>query len=346
MKIAMLSPVAWPTPPTGYGPWELVASNIADGLVQRGHDVTVFATADSMPAGTLHAICPHPYELDKSINPDVWMPMHIAECFEHAERFDLIHNHCDFRALVFARLVNTPVITTIHGFSSPSIYPAYEKYNADTWYVSISDSDRYDKLDYVSTVYNGIDLRDFTFRDQPGEYLLFIGRIHYEKGCAEAIQIAKASGKRLIIAGFVQQDDYFKLQVEPYIDGDRVRFIGAVEAKQRDELMGHALAVLHPVMEPERFGLIMTESMACGTPVIAFDKGSPREVILHSQTGYVVDDVQAAADAVAEIHTINRRACREHVMQHFTIEQMVDGYIQAYEQVLEEHASGGKRQVS
>ncbi len=343
MKIAMLSPVAWPTPPMGYGPWEQVASNIADGLVQRGHDVTVFATADSLPAGKLHAICPKPYELDKSINPDVWMPMHIAECFEHADDFDLIHNHCDFRALVFARLVNTPVITTIHGFSSPSIYPAYEKYNADTWYVSISDSDRYDKLDYVSTVYNGIDLSQFTFRDTPGEDLLFIGRIHYEKGCAEAIHIAKAAGKRLIIAGFVQQEDYFKDSVEPHIDGDQVRFIGAVEAAQRDELMGSALAVLHPVMQPERFGLIMTESMACGTPVIAFDKGSPREVIAHGQTGYVVDDVQAAADAVAKIHKIDRHACRQHVEQNFTINQMVDGYIKAYEQVLEQHNHGGKK---
>lgn len=340
MKIAMLAPVAWPTPPKGYGPWEQVAGNIAEGLVRRGHDVTLFATADSHTAGKLHAICPRAYEQDKSINPDVWMPMHVAECFEHAGEFDLIHNHCDFRALVFARLVNTPVITTIHGFSSPSIYPAYEKYNADTWYVSISDSDRYDKLRYVGTVYNGIDMSQFTFHETFGEDLLFIGRIHYEKGCAEAIQIAKAAGKRLIIAGFVQQEDYFKEHVQPHIDGDRVRFIGAVEAAQRDELMGNALAVLHPVMRPERFGLIMVESMACGTPVIAFDKGSPREIIRHGETGFVVEDVQAAADAVSQIHTIDRHACRSHVEQHFTIEQMVDGYERAYERVLQEHASG------
>lgn len=342
MKIAMLSPVAWPTPPKGYGPWELVASNIAEGLVRRGHDVTVFATADSFTAGKLHAICPRAYEEDKSINPDVWMPMHIAECFEHADEFDLIHNHCDFRALVFARLVNTPVITTIHGFSSPSIYPAYEKYNADTWYTSISDSDRYDKLKYVSTVYNGIDLTDFTFRDTPGDYLLFIGRIHYEKGPAEAIQIAKRTGKKLILAGFVQQNDYFEQQVEPYIDGDQIQFIGAVEAERRNELMGNALAVLHPVMQPERFGLIMTESMACGTPVVAFDKGSPREIIRHGETGFIVNDVQAAADAIANIHTLSRPACRQHVEQKFSIEQMVDGYVQAYEQVLKEHTNGGK----
>jgi glycosyltransferase involved in cell wall biosynthesis len=343
MKIAMLSPVAWPTPPKGYGPWEQVASNIAEGMVNRGHDVTLFATADSLTACRLHAICPHAYEEDKSINPDVWMPMHIAECFEHADEFDLIHSHCDFRALVFARLVKTPVLTTIHGFSSPSIYPAYEKYNADTWYTSISDSDRYDKLDYVGTVYNGIDLSDFTFRDTPGDYLLFIGRIHHEKGCAEAIQIAKAAGKRLIIAGFVQQSDYFEQKVEPYIDGDQVMFIGAVESARRNELMGEALAVLHPVMEPERFGLIMTESMACGTPVVAFDKGSPREIIRDGETGFLVHDVQGAADAITRIHTINRRTCREHVEQTFSIDQMVDGYIRAYEQVLDEHASGGKR---
>ncbi len=343
MKIAMLSPVAWPTPPKGYGPWEQVASNIAEGLIKHGHDVTLFATADSHTAGKLHAICPHPYELDKSINPDVWMPMHIAECFEHADEFDLIHNHCDFRALVFAGLVKTPVLTTVHGFSSPSIYPAYEKYNANTWYVSISNSDRYKKLDYVATVYNGIDLSQFTFRDSGGEDLLFIGRIHHEKGCAEAIRIAQISGKHLTIAGFVQQEDYFKQKVQPYIDGRQIQFIGHVEAEQRDELMGNALAVLHPVMQPERFGLIMTESMACGTPVIAFDKGSPREVIDHEKTGYVVDTVEQAAEAVAKVHTIDRKTCREHVEQKFTIDQMVDGYIQAYEQVLNEHNRGGKQ---
>jgi len=342
MKIAMLSPVAWPTPPTGYGPWEQVAANIAEGLTQKGHDVTVFATADSKPSGKLHAICPRPYELDKSINPDVWMPMHIAECFEHADEFDIIHNHCDFRGLVYAGLVNTPVITTIHGFSCESIYPAYEKYNANTWYVSISNSDRYHKLDYIGTVYNGIDLGQFSFRESPGEGLLFIGRIHYEKGCAEAIQIAKASEQKLTIAGFVQQEDYFKEKVEPFIDGVQIQFIGPVEAAQRDELMGSALAVLHPVMQPERFGLIMTEAMACGTPVIAFDKGSPREVIAQGQTGYVVEDVRAAANAVAKIHTLDRRACREHVEQHFTIEQMVAGYIKAYETVLAQHAGKPK----
>jgi len=266
-----------------------------------------------------------------------------------ADEFDLIHNHCDFRALVFARLVNTPVVTTIHGFSSPSIYPAYEKYNQDTWYVSISDSDRYDKLDYAGTVYNGIDMSQFTFRDtsgapgSPGEDLLFIGRIHYEKGTAEAIQIAKQSGKRLIIAGFVQQEDYFKEHVEPYIDGDQITFIGPVDASKRDALMGNALAVLHPVMEPERFGLIMTESMACGTPVIAFDKGSPREVVRHGETGFVVDDVPAAVEAVGKVHQIDRRACRAHVEQHFTIDQMAEGYLRVYEQILKEHASGGKQ---
>ncbi|GAB4107952.1 MAG: hypothetical protein Kow00105_12760 [Phycisphaeraceae bacterium] len=336
----MLSPVAWPTPPTGYGPWEQVAANIADGLVKRGYDVTVFATADSNPPGKLHAICPKPYELDKSINPDVWMPMHIAECFEHADEFDLIHNHCDFRALVFSRLVNTPVLTTIHGFSSPSIYPAYEKYNDNTWYVSISDADRYEKLDYVATVYNGIDLSQFTFREKPGDYLLFIGRIHYEKGCAEAIRIAKAAGKQLIIAGFVQQEDYFRQHVEPYIDNKQIQFIGPVDAPKRDELMGGALAVLHPVMLPERFGLVMTESMACGTPVIAFDKGSPREVIRHGETGFVVEDVDAAVEAVAKVHEIDRHACRQHVAERFTLEKMVDGYEQAYRQVLNEHRAG------
>lgn len=339
----MLSPIAWPTPPSGYGPWEQVASHITEGLVERGHEVTLFATADSRTAGRLHAICPRGYEEDRSINPDVWMPMHIAECFQRADEFDLIHNHCDFRALVFANLVRTPILTTIHGFSSPSIYPAYEKYNAVTWYVAISDADRYDKLDYVGTVYNGIDLSQFTFQARPGEDLLFIGRIHHEKGCAEAIEIARLTGKRLTIAGFVQQEDYFRQRVEPHIDGRQIRFIGPVDVKQRDELLGRASAVLHPVMEPERFGLVMAEAMACGTPVIAFDKGSPREVIRHGETGFVVNNVQAAADAVRKVSKIERRACRAHVQEHFTTQRMVDGYLKAYELVLSEHRGGGKK---
>lgn len=336
MKIAMLAPIAWRTPPRGYGPWEQVASNITEGLVARGHDVTLFATADSITAATLSAVCPRGYEEDPAIDAGVWKPLHYANLFERARDFDLIHSHCDFEALVFSRLIDTPMLTTIHGFSSPAIHPVYERYNDRTFYVSISDSDRYDKLDYVATVYNGIDLSQFTFRDRPDpdEYLLWLGRIHYEKGVAEAIEIAKQSGRRLILAGTIQQEGYYREKVAPHVDGKQIQYIGPVNVEQRDPLLGGALAVLHPVMRPERFGLIMPEAMAAGTPVIAFDQGSPREIIAHNQTGFVVQDVAEAVAALDRIHTINRAACRAHVEAHFTVDHMVEGYLAVYRAIL------------
>ncbi|MFP4145986.1 MAG: glycosyltransferase family 4 protein [Phycisphaeraceae bacterium] len=338
MRIAVLAPIAWRTPPRAYGPWEQVASNIAEGLVQRGHDVTLFATGDSITRGRLHAICDRGWEEDRALDPDIWKLLHISEVFERADEFDLIHNHFDYPSLTYSRLVDTPVVTTIHGFSSPNLYPVYEKYNANTYYVSISDADRYGRIDYVGTVYNGIDLKDFTFRPAGGEHLVWIGRICYEKGTAEAIEIARRAGRKLILAGIIQEEDYHREKVQPFVDQDQIRYIGPVGPKDRDELLGQAAAVLHPVMEPERFGLVMAETMACGTPVIGFDKGSVREVVVHGETGFVVDDVDAAAEAVGRLGEIDRRACRRHVEARFTCDAMVEGYLEVYREVLRRHA--------
>lgn len=339
MKIAMLAPIAWRTPPRAYGPWEQVASNITEGLVARGHDVTLFATGDSLTQGKLHAVCPRGWEEDPALDPEVWKLMHIAEIFERADAFDLIHNHFDYPSLTYSRLIDTPVVTTIHGFSSPNLYPVYEKYNANTYYVSISDADRYEKLDYVDTVYNGIGLDDFTFRERGEDHLVWIGRICYEKGTAEAIQIAQRSGRKLVLAGIVQEEDYHKQKVQPFIDNEQIHYIGPVGPKERDELLGRAAAVLHPVMEPERFGLVMIEAMACGTPVIGFDKGSVREVVAHGETGFVVQDVDEAVASVKRLNDIDRRACRRRVEKHFTCDTMVEGYVRVYEQVLRQHAA-------
>ena len=334
IKIAMLAPIAWRTPPKDYGPWELVASNLTEGLVEKGYDVTLFATKDSITKAKLHAICPKGYEEDKSINADVWKLLHISEVFERANEFDIIHNHFDFPALTYSKLVKTPVVTTIHGFSSPDIYPIYEKYNDNTHYVSISDSDRYEKLNYVATVYNGINLDEFTYNPIGGDYLVFLGRICDEKGTYEAIQIAKKSNKKLIIAGIVQEEDYYKEKVKPYIDGEQIKFIGPVEPTNRDELLGNALALLHPVMRPERFGLVMPEAMACGTPVIGFDLGSIKEVIEHNKTGFVVNNVKEAVECIKNIGKINRSDCRKRVEKHFNVEKMVEDYAKVYNKIL------------
>lgn len=334
IKIAMLAPIAWRTPPKHYGPWELVASNLTEGLVKKGHDVTLFATKDSITKAKHHAICPKGYEEDKNIDPDVWKLLHISEVFERAGEFDIIHNHFDFPALTYSKLIKTFVLTTIHGFSSSDIYPVYEKYNDNTYYVSISEADRYEKLNYMATVYNGINLNEFTYNPNVGDYLVFLGRICYEKGTYESIQIAKKVNKKLIIAGIVQENDYFKEKVKPYIDDNQIKCIGPVGPEARDKLLGNALALLHPVMRPERFGLTMPEAMACGTPVIGFDLGSVKEVIADERTGFVVNNINEAVECIKNIDKIKREDCRKRVEDMFTVERMVDNYIKIYKQIL------------
>ncbi|MGC2657579.1 MAG: glycosyltransferase, partial [Bryobacteraceae bacterium] len=213
-RIAILSPIAWRTPPRHYGAWETVAGNIAEGLVARGWDVTLFATADSVTSGRLHSVVSRGYEEDSSIDPKVAEYLHIAEAFACAADFDLIHNHYDFMALGYAGLVKTPVLTTIHGFSSPRIMAAYEKHRTG-YFVSISDADRAPQLTYMATVYNGIDLTLYPPRSSRGEDLLFIGRIHPDKGVHLAIEVAKRSGRRLLIGGILQDPVYFRDEVEP-----------------------------------------------------------------------------------------------------------------------------------
>jgi len=221
----MLSPVAWRTPPRHYGAWETVASNITEGLVARGWDVTLFATGDSVTRARLHAVVDKGYEEDSTIDPKVAEYRHISEVFERAADFDLIHSHYDFMALTYTRLVSTPVVTTIHGFSSPQIVPVYRKY-ADGYFVSISDSDRMPGLNYLATVYNGIDLSLYPLTEHAGDHLIFLGRIHPDKGVHRAVKVSRLTGLPLIIAGIIQDRAYFREQVEPYLD-ESIRYIRA-----------------------------------------------------------------------------------------------------------------------
>src|SRR5277367_394956 len=226
-RVAILSPVAWRTPPRQYGAWETVAGNIAEGLVERGWDVTLFATGDSLTRAHLHAVVEKGYEEDHSIDPKVAEYLHISELFEHAAEFDLIHSHYDFMALTYTRLVKTPVLTTIHGFSSPQIMQAYEKYR-DGYYVSISNSDRAPGLNYLATVYNGIDLSLYPLQPQSGDHLIFLGRIHPDKGVHLAIEVARLGRLPLLIAGIIQDRTYFREQVELHLN-QTVQYIGPVD---------------------------------------------------------------------------------------------------------------------
>jgi glycosyltransferase involved in cell wall biosynthesis len=333
MKVAVLSPVAWRTPPRHYGPWEQVASNIAEGLAERGIDVTLFATADSFTKGKLESVVARGYEEDAGSIPKVSECIHISHLMEQADRFDIIHNNFDYLPLTYSRLVKTPLLTTIHGFSSSKIIPVYKKYNGFCHYVSISFADRSTELDYIANIYNGIDEKDFTFNAKQGDYLLFFGRIHHEKGTYESIQIAKKARMRLVISGIIQDRQYFDEKVAPYLDDDIV-YIGSSGPTKRDNLMGNAFALLHPVNFNEPFGLSVAESMFCGTPVIAFPRGSMNEIVEDGRTGYLVDTSDEAAERIADIPRIDRAYCRRRAEESFSKDKMVEEYIKVYEKLV------------
>lgn len=337
MRIAMLSPIAWRTPPRHYGPWESVVSLLTEGLVQKGIDVTLFATADSITSGRLRAVCPTGYEEDKTLDPKVWECLHISELFEQADYFDIIHNHFDFLPLTYMGMSSTPVLTTIHGFSSTQILPVYKKYNRRSYFVAISDADRHPDLDYIATIHHGIDLSAFVFKSDPGDYLLFFSRIHPDKGAREAIEIAKTVQMRLILAGIIQDRTYFDTQISPYVDEDRVVYVGSADPERRNELLGGAYALLHPIRFEEPFGLSVVEAMACGTPVIAFNRGSMPEVILDGVTGFLVSSVEEAAEAVGKTGKISRIECRRWVEKRFASSRMVEDYLRVYEKILSNH---------
>ena len=337
-KIAVLAPVAWRTPPRQYGAWETVAGNIAEGLVSRGWNVTLFATRDSVTRAHLHAVVDRGYEEDSTIDPKVAEYLHISEAFEHAAEFDLIHSHYDFMALCWSRLVRTPVLTTIHGFSSPRIMPVYEKYR-DGYFVSISNSDRAPGLNYLATVYNGIDLSLYPLQERAGEHLIFLGRIHPDKGVHLAIAVARLTGLPLLIAGIIQDQKYFREQVEPHLDRT-IRYIGPVDVPGKNELFASARALLHLNTIPERFGLVMAEANAAGVPVIAMDRGSCREVIEEGRTGFLVDNVDEAVRALELTGEIDGAVCRERVQRLFSIETMVQAYERVYATIFELQAKG------
>ncbi|MFQ5432252.1 MAG: glycosyltransferase [Nitrospinota bacterium] len=332
----MLSPIAWRTPPRHYGPWERTVSLLTDGLVKKGIDVTLFATGESETKAKLVSVVAQGYEEDRELSPKVWECLHISQLFERADEFDIIHNQFDFLPLTYTAMTKTPVVTTIHGFSSPKILPVYRKYNDSVYYVAISDADRSPDLSYIATVRHGIDIESFTFNPVPGEYILFFGRFHWDKGAKEAIEIAKKTGRRLILAGIIQDEAYFNREVKPHIDDKQIVYAGTAGPEKRDELLGNALALLHPINFEEPFGLSVVESMACGTPVIAFNKGSMPELIIEGKTGFLVRNVDEAAEAVSRIKSIGRKECRTRVEERFTADRMADDYIKVYQKILDQ----------
>lgn len=340
-RVAVLSPVAWRTPPRQYGAWETVASNLTEGLVARGWDVTLFATRDSVSRAHLHAVVERGYEEDPDIDPKVAEYLHISEAFERASEFDLIHSHYDFMALAYTRMVKTPVLTTVHGFSSPKIMQVYEKYR-DGYFVSVSDSDRAKGLNYLATVYNGINLSLYPFQEHGGGHLIFLGRIHPDKGVHLAIAVARLAGLELTIAGLIQDQKYFREQIEPHLDA-RIRYIGPVDVAGKNELFASARALLHLNTIPERFGLVLAEANSAGVPVIAMDLGSCREVIEDGRTGFLVNGINEAVRALERVSLIDRKQCRDRVQQCFSVDTMVNGYERVYQTIFDLEAGSGRK---
>ena len=339
MRIAQLAPLWECVPPPAYGGIELVVSLLTDELVRRGHDVTLFATGDSTTDATLSSVHPRALRLDAEVKEySVYEALQLSHVFQRAGEFDVIHSHMGCPVLPYSKLIKTPTVHTLHGTFTTDNSKLYQ-HAKELPYISISKAqiDPQLGLNCVATVYNAIDVKRHRFFSTPDEqpYLAFLGRMSPEKGPHHAIAIAKQAGLPLKMAGKVDpvDEEFFEREVKPHIDGVQVQFLGEAKHAEKNELMGRAIATLFPITWREPFGLVMIESMAAGTPVIAMRMGSTPEVIDHGRTGYLCDTVEECVQAVKAIDKISRFACRDHVTSYFSVTQMTDGYEAVYRQI-------------
>lgn len=339
MKIAQVAPLWERVPPPAYGGIELVVGLLTDELVRRGHDVTLFASGDSITLAKLESVYPRALRLDPTVKEyDVYIMLQLSQVYERANEFDIIHSHIGCASLPYSRLVKTPTVHTLHGTFSPDNEKLFS-YVKEQPFVSISDAQREPRLglNYTATVYNGIDVNRFDFKAQPDDppYLAFLGRMSPEKGPHLAVQIAKKSGFPLKMAGKIDACDreFFETQVKPYF-GEQIEYLGEADHAQKDALMGGAIATLFPITWREPFGLVMAESMAVGTPVIALPLGSAPEVIAHGKSGFLCNNVDECVRAIDKAAKLDRRAVRDYVTQNFSVQHMVDGYEAVYQQLL------------
>lgn len=342
MRIAQIAPLWERVPPPAYGGIELVVGLLTDELVRRGHEVTLFASGDSITLAKLVSVHPRAIRLDPDVKePGIYEMLQSGLVYEQADKFDIIHSHVGCTVLPYANLVKTPTVHTLHGIFTPDNEKVFQ-YAKHQPFVSISDAQRELRLglNYVSTVYNGIDVNSYKFHPQPDEepYLAFLGRISPEKGTHLAIAIAKQAGWRLKIAGKVDIVDveYYEQAIKPLIDGEQIQYLGEANHVQKNALMGGAVATLFPITWREPFGLVMVESMAAGTPVIAMKLGSTKEVISHGKTGFLCDTLEECVNAVDKVAALDRQTCREYVENNFSLQQMTNGYEAVYRQIVED----------
>lgn len=342
MRIAQIAPLRERVPPPGYGGTELVVGLLSNELVKRGHEVTLFASGDSVSLAKLEWVHPRALCLDSTVKEhNLYEMLHLSRVYEKASEFDLIHSHIGCAALPFAKLVKTPTIHTLHDIFTPENAKFFAHARQQP-YVSISNAQRENRLNLncVATVYNGIDVSAYKFYEQPEDppYLVFLERVCPEKGTHLAIEIAKRSGWQLKIAGKVDVVDrlYFEQEIKPHIDGEQIQFLGEVNYAQKSKLIGNAAATLFPITWQEPFGLVMIESMVAGTPVIAMNLGSTSEVIAHGKTGFVCNSIEECIAAIEPATQLDRYACRQHVIDKFSAEEMTSGYEAVYQKVLAE----------
>jgi len=340
MRVAQISPLWESVPPPAYGGSELIVSLLTEELVRRGHDVTLFASGDSATQAQLAAVHPRALRLDNAVKEHpIYEMLQLGQVYEQAQEFDVIHSHIGCAALPIAQLVKTPTIHTLHGRFTPDNERLF-RYARRQPYVSISHAQRDPRLglNYVATVYNGIDVDAHRFYPEPQDppYLAFLGRISPEKGTHLAIDIAKQAGWHLKIAGKIDRVDvdYYEQEIKHRIDGKQIEFLGEANHVQKNALMGGAVATLFPITWEEPFGLVMIESMVAGTPVVAINKGSTSEVIADGKTGFLCKTVEDCVNALDRVADLDRTACRQHVIQNFSVQRMVDGYEAVYRQLV------------
>jgi glycosyltransferase involved in cell wall biosynthesis len=340
MKIAQIAPLWERVPPPAYGGIELVVALLTEELVRRGHEVTLFASGDSITQAKLESIHPCAIRLDPSVKEaGVYEMLHLSRAYEKADEFDIIHSHMGYVALPYAKMAKTPTVHTLHGIFTPDNEKMFA-YAQKEPYISISDAQQKKELglNYIKTVYNGIDFSSHEFYPQSDSspYLAFLGRISPEKGTHLAIEIAKKSGWQLRMAGKVDvvDVDYYEQKVKPHIDGEQIVYLGEANHTEKNRLLGGAVATLFPITWREPFGLVMVESMAAGTPVIATKLGSTPEIIVHGKTGFLCNETSEFIDAIDKAAKLDRYAIRNDVTNRFGVKQMVDGYEAVYRQLL------------
>jgi glycosyltransferase involved in cell wall biosynthesis len=347
MKIAQVSPLYESVPPRTYGGTERIVSYLTEELVAQGHEVTLFASGDSVTAAQLIAARKRALRLDNVFDP---LPHHyvmLEEVFERASRFDIIHFHTDYLHFPLARRHPIPHLTTLHGrLDLPDLMPLYKKFS-EMPVVSISNAQRkpLPRANWQQTIYHGLPLELYDCGEKPGNYLAFVGRISPEKRLDRAIEIAARSGMRLRIAAKTDaaDRDYMEQVIRPILSNSSAEFIGEIGDKDKKEFLANAYALLFPIDWPEPFGLVIIEAMACGTPIIAYRSGSVPELIQDGITGYIVDDIEGALQALRKIPAFDRRRCRQVFEERFSASRMAQDYLNVYRRVIEASADHDAR---